>query len=140
LRRGNEGRVFRRLGAHDIRLVSTEEEQLIADDRSTQNTTELIALQWIAHRSKCIAGIEHPVAYELEKVSVKFVCAGLGDHIDGATRVLPGSTSAPSACTSTFSDTCPTSSATLITGLLPTCNRIPVCTNVRKPASAASSL
>src|SRR5262249_1304518 len=50
------------------------------------------------------------------------------------------STSVVLACTSTVSETCPTSSLTLMTGLLPTASTIPFCTYVRNPGNVPSSL
>ena len=67
--------------------MSAEKEEFVADDRTTQNAAELIALQSVALGCECVASIENLVADELEKVSVVFVGAGFRNGIDRASRV-----------------------------------------------------
>ena len=73
----------------DRKLRAAEEEELVVDNRSSDRSAELVPFERIANRCEEVSRVENPIAYELEKVPVKFVGAGLGYDVDRAGTVLP---------------------------------------------------
>src|SRR3984957_1506793 len=105
-----KGRSRRICGALNRVLPAEKKEQLIFSDRPADCAAELVALEIIERRRSkggggcggrgqhgivgrrrggkgCVPRVENIVAQILEGVTVKYVGAGFGDHVDGAGRV-----------------------------------------------------
>ena len=65
-------------------LESSEREQLVLQDRTSQCEAGLVALELVLSLGEEVAGIERGIADEPESVAVDPVGAGFGDHIDSA--------------------------------------------------------
>src|SRR5207249_12103658 len=80
-RRRHEADRRRRIALFVLALIAAEEEQLVFDDRRTNRAAELVAVQTVALGREEVAGVEAPVAQELERVAADPVRAGFGDHV-----------------------------------------------------------
>src|SRR5262249_55137595 len=64
-RRRNIGDRLDRIGTVEGPLESAEEEQLVADNMAAESAAELVALQAVVHRRKCVASVHVAIAQEL---------------------------------------------------------------------------
>ena len=58
-------------------MFAREEKQFVADDRSSDCSTELIPLETIVRKRECISSVERAIAQKFKKISVKVVRARL---------------------------------------------------------------
>src|SRR5207245_2330632 len=65
-----------------VLFIVDEEEALVPPDRAARRSAELIAIQTARLRQKCVAGVKHVVAPELEQRAMQAVGSGLGDQAD----------------------------------------------------------
>ena len=83
----NKRGVVRRVLTQRRPLIAAEEKQLVLHDRPADRAAELIALECVAARSKCVARVEHSISNEFKQVAVNFVRSGLGHKADRARRL-----------------------------------------------------
>src|SRR5439155_6965094 len=83
----NKSGFVRKVLTHRRSLITGEEDQLVFRNRPADRAAELIALDRVAARSKCVARVEHSIPNEFEKVTVNFVRSGLGHKADGTCRL-----------------------------------------------------
>ena len=84
-RRNIAGRVPSR-GAGYGPLIASEEEELVLQNRSTQRSAKLIALQIVSLQGKEVSSVERVIAHKLKRVAMQLIRARLGDRVDLAAR------------------------------------------------------
>src|SRR5207253_9965 len=77
---GARGGVLANIGL----LKTTEEEELVTDDLTSECASELIPLQAVLPGCEIIDRVGIPIAKEFKQVAMPSVGSGLGDHIDHA--------------------------------------------------------
>src|SRR6266566_4158842 len=83
-------RQWRRVDGSDARsLVAKKSKQLVLSDGSTKRAAKLISFQQIVGGAEEVASVQVAIAYELEKVTVPCIRAGLGDDVDHRPGMQP---------------------------------------------------
>ena len=74
--------IERGIGTLNCGLVAAKEEQFVLDNRTAQDSAELVALQRVALGGKEVARVQRPVAQKLEEIAVEFIRSGLRYRIN----------------------------------------------------------
>src|SRR5262249_46374328 len=86
--RWDVGDGVRRIRPLQRSLITSEKEQLVLTNGSTDGPAKLVALQRVAFCGKEISRVEDSVSYEFEHVAMEGISSRFCDGIDGGRRMI----------------------------------------------------